>query len=318
MRVEIDTEVLRNDEHVRHVWELLLFFSQGRHDWVIKPMAVDQAAEFFRTHLPTQARVGAEMAMKAGAAGAWAVDVRPVHVITTSTISEDVHDLRQPAALVVEDVVSDRCFVLAITRVLDGDDVRAAIERGFLDLRHGGGKHRAAQQTADCLARFRRTPRVALLLDSDRLAPGQVTGCHKLADELRSQGARVHVLELREAENYVPNKVLGGIRPHRESSKRLDALKSLSRTQRGHFDMKKGFPPANGGRRKISDLHAGLYDDLPDRVMDGLREGFGSNLTELLHRAANAGRLTPSDFAGLGEGVLPELRELIAMLRDII
>ncbi|MEV6154300.1 hypothetical protein AB0L53_28515 [Nonomuraea sp. NPDC052129] len=318
MRVEFHPEIFTRADQILEIHELIQLFLRVQHEWHIKPQDVESAVAFFGRHFPTLAPVYADLALKASVAQAWqAAGVAPLQVSHT-TIRDDVCDLRQPAVLLVEDEFSDRCFLLAICRVFDGEDVAEAAARQHLDIRHGGGKDRAGKQASDALTRFRRTPRVALLLDSDRLAPGQVTRCHKVADEVRALGAHVHVLELREAENYAPNRVLAMVRPHHETSKKIKALKSLTPKQRGHFDMKKGFPGGRDGEPQVPRGHGSLYDGVPDRTIELLRPGFGAGLTELMMRAAAGGRLAESDFAGLGAEVVSELRELLSKLRKII
>jgi hypothetical protein len=142
------------------------------------------------------------------------------------------------------------------------------------------------------------------------MAPGVIGKGDEVAKLLKEQGVNVHVLHLREAENYVPNRVLATLGKRRETSRRLDALKRLTPDQRGHFDMKHGF------RAGIPDAQATLYADLPVDVMTRLSSGFGERVLEAL--AAQADALDETDFEGVGPGVAEELRSILAMLREIV
>ncbi|MEV6035813.1 hypothetical protein AB0L65_31970 [Nonomuraea sp. NPDC052116] len=318
MRVELHSQLFAGSDHVSEIHELIQLFLRRQHEWVIDPRHAESAADFFGRHFPTLAPGYSDLAVKASVAQAWRATGEDALFISAATIRDDVCDLRQPAILLVEDEFSDRCFLLAICHVLDGADVSEAVERQHLDIRHGGGKDRAGKQAAEAAGRFKRTPRVALLLDSDRLAPGQTTRCHKIANEVHMLGVQVHVLELREAENYAPNRVLATVRPYHETSKKIAALKSFDAAQRGYFDMKKGFHGRGGRGAGVPAGHAGLYDGVSERTINVLRTGFGDGLTELMLHNAAGRRLTEPDFAGLGAGVAAELRELLGKLRKVI
>ncbi|WP_157036210.1 hypothetical protein [Streptomonospora alba] len=316
MRVRLCSKLFEADGHSRQIYDLIQEFVRGRHDWVIDPRDAVTAGDYCHRNFGRLGSSAAEFARKASVNQAWAGSgaTQPPVNVTSETLHDDVHDLRQSAYLIVEDRYSDRSFLVAVAHVLDGNDVLRALSTNHLELQHGGGSGRVKDHCAEDLNRFRRTKRVAVLLDSDRLQPGQSTKSHRTADELRQLGAWVHVLELREAENYVPNKVLAAVTPHKQVGRRIDALKLLSAQQRGYFDMKKGF----AGKPQPSTNHGDLYSDLEDTTVDVLGSGFGDNLTKLLEREAAPGKITASDFESIGKGVVEELRGLLAMLRRII
>jgi hypothetical protein len=83
--------------------------------------------------------------------------------------------------------------------------------------------------------------RIAVLIDSDRLVPPERLPNHDMADLLRADGVEVHVLALREAENYVPNRILASCGNPSTASITLTRLGNLHPDQRGHYDMKKGY-----------------------------------------------------------------------------
>ncbi|MER5643871.1 hypothetical protein [Streptosporangium sp. NPDC002524] len=319
MRVELNGDVLAVGNLSADILEFMRLFTRGNHDWIVDPEEVERFADYFCEHAPTLASTYAEFATKASVVSqAWSVTDRPTVSVSRVTIEDDLHDLRQPAVLIVEDAVSDKYFLLGIARVFGGDDIAEAVEEHRLELLHGGGKDRAYAQAPITRERFRRTSRVALFLDSDRLVPGETTKCHKLAEQLEPLGVAVHVLELREAENYVPNEVLRGALRPREASLLLDHLKKLTPEQRGYFDMKHGFPRPREGAPRTPPGHQDLYDEVPDQVIDKLRAGFGTKLSELLESEAASGKLVARHFEDLGKGVVEELCSILTMLRKII
>lgn len=206
---------------------------------------------------------------------------------------------------------SDKSFVKAVARIFKAQDILEAIDKRWLELGHGGGgdTYRRAQEEHDS---FRRVKRAAALLDSDRLAPGTPEkNAHRIA-ELRALGVRIHVLTLREADNYVPNRVLHAERPFRLSSARLDHLKKLDHDQRGHFDMKHGFKKTNG----VPEQQRELFAFVDSKTINGLQDGFGQGLLTAFESMSD--RLTDADLArDIGEDVPGELRGLLAMLREI-
>lgn len=316
MRVELTAAVLEMDEPADEISTLLSHFNKNRHSWVIAPQHVKAAESFIERNMaprrvPTYKKL-ASMAAKQQHAYRTATAPQPVR-ITPEDLKEHVEDLDRPAVLVVENDGSDKCFVKAVAKIFGASDILEALDKRWLELGHGGGGdiYRRAREEHGS---FRRVRRAAALLDSDRLAPGTPEkNAHRIA-ELRALGLRVHVLTLREAENYVPNKVLHAVKPIRKSMARLGHLKKLDHAQRGHFDMKYGFMKTNGVPERQRDLFADVDPRTIARLSDG---GFGQNLLPAFESMAD--RLTDTDLSrDVGEAVPDELRALLAMLRDIL
>ncbi|WP_026411587.1 hypothetical protein [Actinomadura oligospora] len=315
MRVELTAAVLEMTEPADEISTLLGHFNKGRHSWVIAPQLAKAADSLIERNMaPPRVPAYQQLARKAATqqhAYRTSAAPRPVR-ISPDDLKEHVDDLDRPAVLVVENDGSDRCFVNAIARICGGADILDAIDKRWLQLGHGGGGdvYRRSQEEHDS---FRRVKRAAALLDSDRWAPGTPEkNAHRIA-ELRALGLRIHVLTLREAENYVPNRVLHAVRPIRHSSARLDHLKKLDHDQRGHFDMKHGFKKTKG----VPEQQRHLFADADPRTIAGLEDGFGSGLMTALESMAH--RLTEADLArDVGEAVPGELRGLLAMLREIL
>ncbi|MEV4251557.1 hypothetical protein AB0J52_00150 [Spirillospora sp. NPDC049652] len=315
MRVELTAAVLEADEHAEEVLTLLSFFMNGRHAWVVSPGLTTTVTSFIERHMTEQrAPTYKQLMMKAATQQrAYRPSATPDPVrISPEDVRDHVDDLGRPAVLVVENNRSDAMFVRAVAKMFAARDILKALEDRRLVIEHGGGgdTYRRAREEHES---FRRCPRAATLLDSDRWAPGTPEKNAPRIAELRKLGVRIHVLTLREAENYAPNRVLHAVKPIHLSSARLVHLKKLDHGQRGHFDMKHGFKKTRGLPKQQQRLFAGT----PTRVIKGLDDGFGENILKVFESMAD--RLSETDLTrDVGEEVPDELRGLLAMLREIL
>jgi hypothetical protein len=243
VRVDLAADVFDGVERLPDLLALLRCFVVGRHDWVVTDPAVITAAQrYLGEHVPTSSESYVELARKGTVAAAWrgGASVATVVRVTGAELEDLATDLEQPAVLVVENGTSDGCFVHGLVLVFKAADVQRALAERWLLVEHGGGETLVeVVRSKVCL--YRRQVRVAAILDSDRMLPGERTRAHDKAERLRERGVAVWVLTLREAENYVPNRVLGSIGRPSEASRKLNLLKRLTPEQRGHFDMKAGF-----------------------------------------------------------------------------
>ncbi|HEX5496812.1 MAG TPA: hypothetical protein VFX70_19795 [Mycobacteriales bacterium] len=316
MRVDLSVETFGGAEALPDLLSLLRCFAEGRHDWVAGPAVVAAAERYLTEHAPRLAASSVGLARKGTVAAMWSGGCdrsAPVRV-GPGDLADHAADLCRPAVLVVEDHLSDGCFVRALAEVFRAQRLRRALSQGWLEITHGGGS--SLVKVAESVAgRYRRRVRAAALLDSDRLVPGQHTDSHRKAERLARAGVVVHVLELREAENYLPDRVLG--RPNRSGgcARKVRLLARLTPEQRGHFDMKNGFgPPQHPPAFPIEQVI--LFGQLDSGTLVGLRGGFGR---DLLRRLAGAcAELTEEDFASVGPDVAGELRSLLATLTSVI
>jgi hypothetical protein len=326
VRVELAVEVFDPANDLADVLDLLRCFAEERHDWVADPEVADAAQAYFAKECPLRAASYTELARKAAVAvGVWSGSPpqKPTTVIkvTASELPDLAHDLCRAAAVIVEDQVSDTCFLRVVAETFDQARITTALDKGWLEPRHAGGKNRMEQFATSDRDRFRRFPRVVALLDSDSCYPEHRTECHIIAEKLTSLDVPTHVLTLREVENYVPNRILAGLSPRKVSRGVLAALRTLTPQQRGHFDMKEGFGPINQPP-VVKPFQQELYRDLPNQTRRALRGGFGKDLIQQMSRQLSApgARLTEADFGSLGEGteVVDELRSLLELVESVI
>jgi len=278
MRVEFALDVFGGDAPMPPIVNLMECVAVGRHDWSADPLTLDAAERYFEIHTPKAGPTYLELGRKGSVDAAWRPPGTTTLVrITLSDLADVAEDLCRPAVLIVEDLHSDGCFVRAVAKVFRADHLLKALSHGWLVIRHGGGERLALVAEKDRRA-FRREVRVVALLDSDRRRPQERTRAHEKADDLRNSGILVHVLELREAENYVPNRVLSvAIARPRDARRKLECVKRLSPTQRGHYDMKIGFRQKNGTVAVHSEQKE-LFDGLDGGTVRALGDGFGRDL----------------------------------------
>ncbi|MCB5911286.1 hypothetical protein [Streptomyces pinistramenti] len=344
MRIEIPVELLRDhegNENAELVIKLISFFRQARHEWELSPRDVDAVGDFCRRHVPTLAQVYLLLAQKAsGVAHAWAPRGTNASVVrvTRETLEGDVRDLERSAVLVVENATYDWQMIEALARVLGCEDIIDAESRGHLDVYNGGGKDGATRHAVDQAAKFTRTKRVVLVIDSDSFRPGERTNNHKQSDAVVHAGGNSHVLSFREMENYIPNRILA--RQPRKSdaqadmAKRLESLKRFTAEQRAHFDMKHGFkgkvkkvPESKrksrhagtaGKTYHVPPHHGDLYDGVDEQDLITLQEGFGTDLPRLFLQEVQNGGISEKDLDGLQLGATQELRLMLDKVRRVI
>ncbi|WP_326565912.1 hypothetical protein VSH64_29075 [Amycolatopsis rhabdoformis] len=291
------------------------FVATGRHRWLPSEAVMTSAHSYLRSNAPKIADSMVEIATKSFVASAWSTE-KPA---STAPISvEDLHrsteDLAKAAVLVVEDLSSDGNFIRALAKIFNRTVITEALTKRWLVIRHSGGE-RLEVVARDERQNFNNIVRVVALLDSDKWTSNLRTKSHNKADRLRRQGVKVHVLDMREAENYAPNKILALCGNPAESSRKLGHLKRLDREQRAHFDMKHGFgqvnrPPTIREEQKV------LYGSLPDSTVKGLRGGFGTQILRIFEEHSHIVR--EIHFEDPAIGARKEINELLLKIQEVL
>jgi hypothetical protein len=320
VRVELAADLFAdtdNCELIDCVADLFRCFAKRQHDLVLAPTTVGAVGRFFAGNLPkhkgTYTAVAKVAATRALAYTGTSQRGR-VRLVCRADVVDSAVDLCQPATLVLENGDGDRCFVVAIAQVFGRPDIVRAIEENWLEIVHAGGAGEIPKVAKNKAGGFRRWKRVVALFDGDRWLPGTRSKHQNQADELDQHGITVHILLLREAENYVPHKAIAGSpgRRYRAVSLRLRHLRQLTLDQQGCFDMKHGFKhglPREADPLDIRHEQRELYPNLPAQVRRGLHDGFGEDLLERLHQHREA--LCEQDFDHLGEAAIADLREML-------
>jgi len=301
MRVEFSPEVLSISQY----WELLnritYFFGEERHLWYTDDpdtlvssdwfVSADETREKRRRQELFERSVNLETYLRSQYPEGGPHSIRITVSTATRTIAgtrlspDDAYcTLNRPGYIAVEDAESDRAFLDAMVHAFNRIPIYEALENNWIELAHMGG----CGQLLRTLDRIRkRDPgpmRTVVLVDSDRLLPGEETeNVRKVNRHCPRFDACGHVLCKREAENYLPLGVLF-LRKGRPAQCFARAFRRLSQKQRDFFDMKNGFPAAG-----IPEKQTDLYATVNSRDKDILQRGCGDScwerflLTDALH-----------------------------------
>ena len=320
MNVTTDPNVFSEPDNIESIIAFLRLVIDGRHFWVVDPVSEERATIFFEKWIPGRSAAYRQIMQKSFAAAVvTGAGSGSAARMDASIVDDLVSDLSLPAVVVVENAESDGRFLQAVCDAFQHENLRVALAQRWLEVRQSGGSGEIVKVATDCAKSYRTVTRVRVFLDSDRLAPNQVAKCHRTADRLRAVGIDVHVLKLREVENYIPERALASHRDTDEHQRKVAALGRLRPDQRGHFDMKHGL----AGRRwkpagpvTIDSGHGDLFDNLDAATALDLAQGFGKDILGCIEDKAL--RLTPSDFASLGPGVDDELRRLLDLINEVV
>lgn len=283
MLLEVEADAFACDDHLV-VYRLFGLGIDGRHRWRLGPAAALAAEDFAASNMPGM-RATAEFVRKIAEESANPVPGGMARVVVTrQELRDTVADLERAAVVVVEDGISDECFVLALARAFGESRVVAAERLGWLRFSHAGGLGRMAVFAAREREQFKMVVRVAALLDSDRSAPRQRTPNHDKLERIKACGvSEVHMWQGREVENYVPTRVWDHHFPHKKVE--VDRIRATIPAHRAYLDVK---VLLRGRRGMPSPL-------IPEELI-----------------------LNESDFAELGADAVDELRTLLAMICRIL
>ncbi|MFI7553843.1 hypothetical protein ACIBQ2_29380 [Micromonospora sediminimaris] len=293
MLLDIDVEVFDGDDHVP-VIEILTLVARGRHDWLPTTLDALRAEAFVAKLHAAKLKAPAlkDWAMKASEAAAdrSSSAVPPIGGprsarVTSGNVGLAADDLGKPAVLVVENRIGDGGFVRAMAVALNDERVVHALRKRWLKFCHSGGTGQMADLAIDECRDFSVLVRVAMLIDSDR--PDAATPSpneDKVRKARRGGVPHIHMFTWRMVENYVPFRVWEGHFRHKEVK-----VKDL-----------RGWIPQQRGYRHLKHHFVGKDGKMPSPLMpEGLT-------------------LSEADFHELGPDVVAELRQVLAMLHEIL
>jgi hypothetical protein len=285
--LDVDEAVFDAADH-HPVITLLGMLAERRHDWH-PSLSQAIAADDFVGRATAQLRLPAiaEWIQQAVSEAAFAA---PSSSITTADVpvrvdelDDIVLDLGRPAVFLVEDKRADGTFIRTVAVALGAQHIPAALDKGWLRIGHGGGNSQMAWHVAEECRAFVCRTRVAALLDSDQARPGDTTTSTEQADEIRKAGlAAVHVWSWRTVENYIPFAA-------------WEHHVARDRARMAELEKLRATIPAQRGRIKIREKLGKISPLIPAQVS--------------VHE---------DDFAELGPTVVPELRQVLAMIHEIL
>ncbi|MBX7265829.1 hypothetical protein KIF24_07160 [Micromonospora sp. Llam7] len=279
MDLDIKPEVFIQGDKIAVV-KLLELLMHERHEWRPDKTTADSAARFADTLPFDGVKVFVEEAFIRATSTVSAPQGRRAP-ITAAELKDLVADLSRPAVLVVEDEISEECFLLALAEAFNEKRIVQAIRADWLTVGHAGGKDRMPLFVERRRRQFAILVRLAALMDSDRKYAGHRTRNDTYAAKIRAiDGVELHLWGCREMENYIPCRAWEESLPTRMP--KVDALRGKSAEERRYLDVK---------------------------------EHFGAMPRPLI---AEHTCLTEEDFAELGPEVVAELRRLLAMIHRIL
>jgi hypothetical protein len=314
MRVELATEVFTRPDpepsEITAVLRLLATFDEGRHDWVIDTLAADDVADYLPRHHPTLADTYAAMArMAAVRSDAWTgtSQADTVVVVSRADLLDHADDLCRAAVVVVENLPNDRYFLTTVIHVFGPEKLREAVHRNWLEFRHSGGADPVPVVAEQEAANFRRVIRVVALFDSDSYTADQVSRHRDKARRLLDQQIDAHILLRREAENYVPDRVLREIGHHGRAADKVALLNRMLPHQRGYIDIK------NGLSGPVKPEQATMVASLDQDIREGFG-GFGGGVLKQMYELRH--RLTEAAFVAMDAEAADDLRKLLALINS--
>ncbi len=263
MRVELESSLFEDVTAFRGLDRLFGFFEDERHQWDGSP----DDSVFESSWLTEQSRATVaikEWLQKLVMHDAWAdphhlkLTVAPGagqldRVQKTVGLSQAHPVLECPAYIMVENEISDGRFLTAILRAYGAwDKLEQQFARGWIDWKHAGGTGQMSELVERILQDAAVLPqRILVVRDGDRTPTGiersQETEIQRLNEACTRTGVRLHVLHKRDAENYLPARLL----PPRKVTQCMEdglSYKLLPQDARDVFDMKKVFGKQIGGR----------------------------------------------------------------------
>lgn len=171
--------------------------------------------------------------------------------------------------VIVENSNSDKVFLETIASAYKYDEIKNAIELGWIKFDTEGGKGGIIRRI-----KFHQQknfkPRLFVLLDSDKEFPKDTHKAEKEESFCQGNDVSYHILYKRAIENYIPDEAFHSL--NAELNEILKIYCSLNDNQKDFFDLKKGFKNKGSLPENQIELFEGI--DSKNPVFKALRKGF--------------------------------------------
>lgn len=283
MLIKLDNAIFNEQSLFQHLDQLLILIENGMHDLLIE---IDQENAVMESewvnslgdrHIGIIIELITKTIDREQFIGLKEKKSRGVLILTTAganNISTLIKSLSEPLFVIVEDVKSDRAFIISLTRIYKSASkrLRNALHKGWVKFEHAGGKTHVVKVIEGIFLSKPSpyNPRFYVVVDSDKLFEKQEYNKEilKITEFCFENNIPVHVLYKREIENYLPDIVLDKRLPE-ELQDVLGAFKTLSSEQKDFYDLEKGF------QDKKPEIN--LFETLSDASFNMLRVGFSRN-----------------------------------------
>lgn len=292
---------------------------KGQHQWVIDDLEATLASSWMKARAPWDVTdTVAEKSFRAQIDEPSGKQARPLLLVTTESAplgaaGEFIESperarqiLEQAVQLILENGTADWHFVRAVARSYARSELLLAMKNQWILPDHAGGKGEFRKRFDELVRRGIPPWRIAVLMDSDRLAPGPLPEDNdKKRKQLEALGVRVFVLHKREAENYLPPSLLDG----RDLRNTHSSLRTLLPEQQDHYDMKRGFKSTT-----LTTTEEPLFGKVSEWHRKRLVGGFGPSIGDRF-KDANIDREEMDEMCstcpGELEGILQALEEML-------
>lgn len=281
MLVKLETAVFNDQTLFRYLDQLLILIEDGMHELIIEVeqeddiMESDWVKSLGERHVEIIIELITKTIDREQFIGLKEKTFRGVLMLTATddsyNIATRIKSLIEPLCIVVEDVKSDRSFIVCLAQIYRNASkrLRIALKQGWAKFEHAGGKtHIVKVIEAIFLSKpAPYKPRVFVIMDSDKLFREQDFN-KEIINVIKFcslNNIPAHIFYKREIENYLPEDVLQKKLPL-ELQNVLEAFKALTAEQKDFYDLEKGF---NNKKPEVS-----LFKDLNDNSINLLREGF--------------------------------------------
>ncbi|WP_054851065.1 hypothetical protein [Olleya sp. ITB9] len=185
----------------------------------------------------------------------------------------------------MENANNDQKFIRGILQKIEtGEKAFSFYKKRWLEFRHCGGKDDIVNQINQELRKYRNEEldncnylKAIVICDSDRKYPNETLELDKLINHCTDNKIKLHVLEKREIENYIPLEML-------ETNENIDknkvnSLKELTPEQQDFYDLEKGFNIDS--RKKLHPLFEDISNENYRHLIKGLHTTKFRTKTEL-------------------------------------
>jgi hypothetical protein len=324
MKVRIHESALNDKNCWRHLNTISQLFFEGRHRWEIDdPDEIEQSA---RIQDDLGGRAGGynlETLRRCFTASAYppenkfhslVVEIRRDCTAANHLAPELASNyLYTPARVLVENVESDGNFLQFLAVTFSRRALLDAHTAGWWTIDQLGGYGEVAKRYVQISEQSSGPARVFVFTDSDRLHPTHNSGTvRKVEDACREHRIPFAILKKRKIENYLPLLILQKV-----NNDRFTVYLRLDRTQRDHYEMKRGFrTDEKTGDPVIPLEQAELYQHVHPRDIRLLCGGFGNDVAE--HFKTDRGKFHSEEVKMICENDPDEIDRVLDQIESVL
>lgn len=263
--VEIDSILFNENANHTQLDSIFNLFIEGRFDAYITDYSIEKS-EWYEGARRDKKLFFKELLTKS-------VNHRPAITITENndldkkqfSLKDGTIYLKTKVLIFLENSYNDERFIRSLlSNFKIGHKARNFLKNNWLVIKNGGGSGLKNQIYAE-IRKFRGDElsnheyiRAIVIIDSDKKHPQHVVDKSEIIDVCAELGIKLHILNKREMENYLPVDILD-LDPNTPENI-IDALRRLSPVQLDHYDLEKGFDvqSPNQMAAKYSDLYEGV------------------------------------------------------------